>query len=181
MSDKFAGYFAVTSSDKGSTRSFAFGSEKHVRDSVESWEKEPDEPKDATDEATPVGAGQEDPDFTHASALTDALAASVDFGLAQYELIEASSLAPLIIELAMLHGVIIRPTTESAVKIEDIGGAELYGLSESQLTDLNKRHRRFSTARKGFERFPSATFLSIVATFDTLIVDVMAKMLKLQK
>lgn len=179
MADDYFGYFAVSRDKKDRGQSFAFGNEKHVRTSVEGWGKKKDSPKGVSD--TAGKADKSEPDFTHASALTDTLAASVDFGLAQFELIEASTLAPLIIELAMLSGQIIRPTVEAATKIEDTEGAELYGLNESQFADLLKRHRRFSSARKGFERFPSATFLSIVATFDTLIVDVMAKMLKLQK
>ena len=185
MANEYFSFFAVRrSASAGEGPSYSFGSEDHVRTSVNKWKAEKCQETEALEsEVNPSegkGSAEAGSDFTHLSALTDALAASVDFGLAQYELIEASTLAPVLIEMAMATGLVIGPTAKSADKIDTSDTADIYGLNEAQFADLLKRNRRFGIARKGFERFPSATFLSVVATFDTLIVDVMAKMLRLQ-
>lgn len=186
MNKIYYGFFAVQKPEKFNMPSFAFGNEEHVKNTALNWQnKNPVESSNNEENqeknSDKPDVSSIDGDFTHESALTDALRSSVDFGLAQFQLIEASTIAPLIMEYAMLRSTIIGPTVNDADSLDQSDYAEIFGLDERQFADLVKRYNRFSAARRGFERFSSANLLSMVATFDTLIVDIMSKMLQLQK
>jgi hypothetical protein len=179
--DHFA-YFLVSKAADAPLRSFAFGKKEYLDDVRKRWAKVPKDHEDGAVSKKANGKADcpDDPDFSHASALTEALSASVDFGLAQHELIEAATLAPLMMRVGMAEMHVIRPTVDSSTLVDEDEISALHGLSEHQYADLVKREGKYALAIKGMERFPTASLLSIVATFDTLIVDVLKNMLKLQ-
>lgn len=179
--DHFA-YFLVSKSSDAPLRSFAFGKKEYLEDVRKRWAdaSQRDDDSAVLKKASAKEDFPQDPDFTHASALTEALSASVDFGLAQHELIEAATLAPLMMRVGMAEMHVIRPTINNSTLIDEDDTSIVHGLSEHQYADLVKREGKYALAIKGMERFPTASLLSIVATFDTLIVDVLKSMLKLQ-
>lgn len=186
-SDFFA-YFIKTKDKKGPP-SFAFGSKEHIEKVRANWSNKDNAPvsssphNDATDADAANSTDDTDADasdFTHQSALSEALTASVDFGLAQHELIEAAVIAPLMIRFVMAATVVIKPVIDEASMTEEDERFQIFGLTEQQYSTLAENEEKYSLSVKGMERFPSATLLSLVATFDTLILDVLAKMLRLQ-
>jgi hypothetical protein len=170
----FFAYFAVKKPENEPLPSFAFGKRDHVTSAIERWNADADGSSRKTEQVP------EEPEFTHQSALTEALKASVDFGLAQYELIEAAAIAPMIMRIAMMRGEIIGFIESEAQKIDDNKSHVMYGLNEKQFATVIERYEKYAISKKGLDRFPSAVLLSLVATFDTLVLDILTKMLKLQ-
>lgn len=179
MTNKFVGYFALKDSDESRLPSFAFGDEAYVRCVVAKWNDDKRKTTEDLDEKDPAEI-DEFSELTHTSALTDALKASVDFGINQYQLINAASIAPILMEMGMANSEIINPTKKESTFIEKIGNTAIYGLLEHQFSQLIKSEQKFTASVQGMKRFPSAVFLSIIATFDTLIVDILFSLLNLQ-
>lgn len=84
------------------------------------------------------------------------------------------------LRFAFIFGQIVGPVQKNAEKIDEDEKFELYGLDEEQFAEVVRSERKFKMSSKGMSRLPYATLLSIVATFDTLVVDILAKMLRLQ-
>jgi len=179
---KHAAYFLLRKRDDEKMQNFAFGSSDYVDKVKQRWIKGDGATEEGISEdlKTEVSSKNVQPDFTHASALTDALSASVDFGLAQHELIQAAMLAPVLMRIVHIQFEVIKPISEVAEKLSDDADATLFGLNEAQYTDLVRRKDKYELSKKGMERFPTAILLSIVATFDTLMIDVLSKLLRLQ-
>ena len=175
LEDYFAYFILKTSDDNRPIPTFAFGQKDYVSGVHEKWTSDPETQPEVADAEDPS-----EPEFTHQSALTEALKASVDFGLAQHELIWAATVAPVAIRMAMARGDVIGPIKEKSPKIFDDEHCEIYGLSEAEYAEMISKYQRYDLTKKGVERFPSATLLSFVATFDTLVVDILSKMLRLQ-
>jgi len=175
-------FFLVRKIGAGGFGTFSFGSRSFVDDVRREWSKASgpdDEIKPENQVASPEKVHLE-PDFTHASALTDALSASLDFGLEQHELIEAGSMAPMVMRAAHAYAEVIDPISGMSELVSEDAETALYGLTHAQYADLIKRKEKFELSKKGMERFPTAILLSVVATYDTLIVDILSKMLRLQ-
>lgn len=175
MSDAedFSGYFVIKQPQDGPLPSFAFGKYDYVDKVIERW-KADQKSQNITEDSV------DDAEFTHQSTLTDALKSSVDFGLAQHELIESAEIAPMIIKIAIMQGEIIGVVQKEAKFLKRDQSHILYGLDEKQYAKVAESYDRYSMAKKGLDRFPSAVLLSLVATFDTLVLDILTKMLKLQ-
>jgi hypothetical protein len=174
-------YFLSRKEADGVFPAFAFGKIDYIDKVRENWNAGTEgSPTPDASTKSEVGEPTEPADFTHQSALTEALKASVDFGLAQHELIYAATLAPILLRVGMALTHVIQPVADTAEKISEDEISVTYGLNQAQYTELIKNRDRHKLTVKGMERFPSATLLSIVATFDTLVVDILSKMLRLQ-
>ncbi|WP_156500452.1 hypothetical protein [Croceicoccus bisphenolivorans] len=159
---------------------FAFGRMDYIRKVKEKWASEPSEDEVSESDDLKGQVEPNDGDFTHQSTLTDALEASVDFGLAQHELIQAAVIGPLMIRIVTARD-IYGPIIEEKIPVEVDEECSIYPVSETEMTEVRRRQERYDNVINGMGRFPSATLLSVVATFDTLIVDILSKMLLLQK
>ena len=170
-------YLAVQKNGENSTGDFAFGTEKYVNDVLEGWKADPPvAPPEAEEEtATP------EPDFTHESALTDALSRAVDFGLSQYELIRVASLTPSLFEGLIARERVLRPAMSAAELVSEDDRTFLFRLTEDQFLGLVSRRNDLELLKAGVAALPKAALMSIVATFDTIVVDIVSKMLRLGK
>lgn len=174
---KHFAFFAIRKPDEGPLPTFAFGQREYIDGVLAQWAEGV-----ASAEVGAANSPQaaHESEFTHESALTEALKASVNFGLAQYELIEAASITPILMRISILRGKIFSDLEKSCDEISSEESSTLYGMTETQYAEMIKEYDRYIQAKNGFERFPSATLLSLVATFDTLVVDILSKMLRLQ-
>lgn len=170
---KAAAYLAIQRPKGEQSSAFAIGDENFTAEVIRGWRADP--PRD-TFPPVPEPASA---DFTHLSALTDALARAVDFGLSQYELIAVSSITPSLFEGMVARERVLRPISEIAELVSEDDFAALYRLTEDQYLDLIKKRQELQSLVAGVAALPKATLMSIVATFDTIVVDIVSKMLQL--
>lgn len=154
---------------------FAVGSEEYIRGLLAGWRSNPPKEVKPDDSHNPVT----EPDFTHESALTDALSRAVDFGLSQYELIMVAGITPSLFEGLIARERVLRPAIETAKLVDEDDKAAMYSLSEDQYLDLMSKRDDLNSLIAGVASLPKATLMSIVAAFDTLVVDIVSKMLYL--
>jgi hypothetical protein len=173
----------VDPTDELNVPDFAYGSEEHVNKVKARWEarKAASDDKGEPETEQLSEGGEADQDFSHESALTDALASSVDFGLSQYEMIVAAATATVVLRTIVGNERVLRPATEKGEVIEEGEHYTIYGLDAEQISLLDERRESWSQMRTGMDNFPKAIFLSQVAEFDSRVVDILKKMLKLQK
>lgn len=173
MSD-FHAYFVVRDGNKKIKSRFAYGQKSFVEKLAKSWAS----PDSVADDIEPEEESTT-PDFNHESALSASLAQSVDFALINHQLITVSSTAPAVFSYSVRELGIIEPISKDAVRISSDNGVDVYGLTEDQYLNLVDQKDIYEQTRAGTGALPAATLLSFVATFDTLIVDILGKLIRI--
>lgn len=178
--EKFFGFLAIRKAEDHELPSFAYGRRETVEDAKRIWRGDDtsDEAEAAEDAAEP---DDNEADFSHDSTLTEALARSVDFGLEQFQLIATSSIFPVLFKNIVARETVLNPTKKGGVKVDEDENTEIYGLSEADYLELVLKTGRYEKLKAGLSKVPSAIFLGLVASFDSLIVDILGDMLRLKK
>lgn len=170
-------YLAVKKTDNPIELPFATGDEDYIRAVVSRW-KSGEEPKAETDEVEepelPLETSQE-------ATLAEALDKAVAFACSQVHLIALASVAPTLFEHLNVSSNIFDPVRNKATPVEDSEVATVYPLDRDEYHRLNRATKDLRDFRLGVAALPNAALMSIVATFDALIVDLVAKMLNLNK
>lgn len=177
--DDYFGYLAIQTVKAHEFPSFAFGKREVVERARVIWSGK--SPVEADPEDNSASEEEAQPDFTHSSTLTEALAKSIDFGLEQYQLLGTASIVPQLFRTITAVGVVLKPCQESADKLEDDEVLSIFGLTEEQYLDLVARTDRYNQMKEGLKNIPSAIFLGLIASFDSLIVEILERMLRLNK
>lgn len=156
---------------------FATGTEEYVQTVVERWSSgEP--PKAETDQV-------EEPELpletTQEATLNEALKKGVEFASSQAHLIAVTAVAPAIFEFVHVSNKIFDPVKANSAPVQDDDVVAVYALTQDQYESLEKARKNLLDLRLGVAALPNATLMSLVATFDALIVDLVAKMLRLNK
>lgn len=73
-----------------------------------------------------------------------------------------------------------RPIEKFGDPIETIGQAKIYGVSREVYRRIASSHARVQRVRKGTDALPAALLMSIVATFDSNMADIVRAMLRLK-
>lgn len=170
-------YLAIKKTDESLARPFATGNEEYVKKVVERWGLG-EEPKAETDE---VEEPESPPETTHEATLNEALKKAVAFACSQAHLISATSITPLLLEHVNLTTNVFGPVIDKCAPVQDDDVAAIYALDQDLYEKVDKERRNLLDFRMGLAALPNATLMSLVATFDALVVDLLAKMLRLNK
>lgn len=174
---KFHAYFVRRLEDANVRPRFAYGPEDYVNNLAAAWRSGNNEyPELGEDNSKeePIP-----PDFSHESALSDALSQSIEFALTNYQLIAVAEAAPIIFSTAVRESGIVDPIVSSATLISNDSNVEIYGLTEDQYLNTIDQKDYYERIKQGAKALPAATLLSLVATFDTLIVDILGKLMRI--
>ena len=156
---------------------FATGTEDYIRDVVERW-RAGEAPKSETDQVPEPELPLE---TTQEATLHEALQKGIEFARSQAHLIAITSVAPSLFEAVHVATNILDPITDSGTPVHEDEIATVYPLSSEQHTKVVSARRKLVDLQLGVAALPNATLMSLVATFDALIVDLIAKMLRLDK
>lgn len=178
--EKFFGFLAIRKAEDHELPSFAFGRRETVEDAKRIWGGD-DSSEEADEAQGSVEPDEQEADFSHDSTLTEALARSVDFGLEQFQLIATSSIFPILFKNIVARETVLNPTKKGGVKVDEDENTEIYGLNEADYLELVQKTGRYEKMKAGLSKVPSAIFLGLIASFDSLIVDILGKMLRLKK
>lgn len=170
-------FLAIKKKGAAGKGAFATGSKEYIDDVVGRW-RSGEAPQEETDQ---VAEPELPPETTQEKTLHDALKKAVAFALAQTHLIEVTNLAPSVFEQASVFFDILEPVRETCPTIEEDEVATVYGLDQDQYLKVEKAQKNLSEFHLGVAALPGATLMSLVASFDALIVDLLAKMLRLDK
>ncbi len=163
-------YFAIRCGEEGETPSFSFGIDF---EGIKSWAAGVET---KSDESPPL----EQVENTTESAtqpLAELLSRVADVGLGLSELILAlRSVAGLFTNLVSRFEV-VEPIQKSSVEIEKTAEYEIYGISADRMIKVREQHRRLLRMESGFDTIPTSVLLTIVATFDSVISEIVRTML----
>lgn len=170
----FFAYFAVYEpEEEASVPAFAVGDKPYIDNVVSSWKNKEQPPEDDK------GEKPKEPDFTHESALTESLSSAVDYGLSQIQLVLAATATPSLFRSVIARQSVLAPTVSDAKLVKHVDQCVVYGLTQDQYFAFKERKATLDQMRQGVAAMPGATLMSLVATFDTLVVDILGKMLRL--
>jgi hypothetical protein len=171
----YFGFLGFRKNEEGSVASFA--SSRDLDDvralllSSDSPERAGNEPEKR--QADPAAAGPE-------KSLARMMAKIVDSSHSQSELLSISTfLLPAYVGV-MIDREIVVPTQKLDSIVEDAANITIYGLSEEMFRRLPAKRERLDRVERGLEALPAALLMSIVATFDSNISDVVREMLTLK-
>lgn len=168
----FAGYYAATLDEDGTIKGFHYGTDLgDLKKNLAAGDQLQVEPENESVES-------EAEDAAPSNTLEIALRRACEVGLSLTELIMASNNARALYGSFSLQIDMHHPVQKSATKIESYEGREIYGLTGEQFRKVREKHRRLTRADRGFEILPSAIFLAIIATFDTLLSDIIRDILR---
>lgn len=101
--------------------------------------------------------------------------------LPYYSLIGFGSQARYVFTRAMMNVEILHPIQKKHEPIEIGTGWRMYAVEFSDLDKLEKGMAKIDRMRNGISALPSSTLMSLVAAFDSVMADLIATLLKLQK
>jgi hypothetical protein len=171
MEKKHHGYFAIRKIEGGVNRSFSFGTSL---DGVRAWAIE------ASKEKKPEEAHEDEAENSSKSEgvnLRDLMERIIDTGLALQELAMSTRSVSSIFSAVISRVEIIDPIQEECSIIEDSNSFTIYGIAADRLNKIREGHRRLLRMEKGFDLLPSAVLLTAIATFDSLMSDIVRHML----
>lgn len=170
-------FLAIRKTDNPLAPAFATGDENYIRKVIEAWK--------AGDEAKSEDEEVEEPELpletTEEATLNAALKKAVAFTASQAHLIAVTSVAPTLFNYVHITSQIFDPIKKNSPVVEEDESAQVYALSRDQYETMDEARVNLSNLRLGAAALPNATLMSLVATFDALIADLIAKMLHLNK
>lgn len=104
----------------------------------------------------------------------------LESGLALSELSSAYGVVKGLFATIVSRTEVIDPIKESCPVVFDDGSLQIYGISADRLTKIREQHRRLVRMDRGFDMLPSAVLLTVVATFDSLMADMVRQLLTLK-
>jgi len=156
---------------------FAIGSEEYVRQVVDRWQNG-EEPKEESDQVEEPELKLDD---SQESTLSSALTKAVEFSASQSHLIAVTTAAPTIFNYVHVRSNVLDPIVKNCAPIIDDGTVSVYGMDQNQHEDFDKARKALLDLRLGIAALPNATLMSLVASFDALVTDLVARMLRLDK
>ena len=163
-------YFAIRCREEGDTPSFSFGIDL---DSIKIWASGEETISDKSIASEKVGNTAD----SETRPLAELLSRVADVGLGLSELILAlRSVAGIFTNLVSRFEV-VEPIKNSSVEIEKTAEYEIYGISADRMIKVREQHRRLLRMESGFDTIPTSVLLTIVATFDSVISDIVRTML----
>ena len=121
-----------------------------------------------------------DPKPEATSPFSDSMGRVLDISNSQDELLQMAAAMSYALPRVILNDNIITPLAESGQVIEKIDGYDVFHLTESVIPDLSKSLRIYNRLRRGLDNLPSAILMSIVATFDSSMTDIIRDMISLR-
>lgn len=188
---KPAAYFALrTEIKEGGWLSFSYADDL---EKLRAWAvqgKDPPAPTEAPSEeqregseAAPVEA--KDPAAVEDEAesrprLGDLMQRLTDSTLSLYELIMASAAVKPVFSSIIARVEVIDPIRESCALVEEHDDYKIFAITEDRLQKVRGQYKRLRRMERGFDLLPAATLLTMVATFDSNISEVVRALLTLK-
>jgi hypothetical protein len=171
MANKYYGYFADRQMADGQ-RSFIYSPSlddviKQISDGAETVEPKPEPTREAPTEEVDVGLARE-------------MVRAATLGLSHNHLIGVATEIRRSFPTAFIKTKIVKPVTlpEDLVKTHE--GVEIFGVTQEQYHQLDHELDSLEHIKEGLNALPGAALMSLVATFDSLIADIVKKMLRLR-
>lgn len=133
-----------------------------------------DQAEDGSDDSEVSGGSDE------GNVLAGLMYRTLDSGLALSELTISSSAVKNLFSSIISRAEVVDPIKESCPVVFENGAIKIYGISADRLTKVREQHRRLVRMDRGFDLLPSAVLLTIVATFDSLTVEIVRAVLGLK-
>jgi hypothetical protein len=139
-------------------------------------------PGDAAEKAedTEEAKAQSDEPKGRDGSLADTIGRIVESSHSQTELLYLSSFLVEGFPGMMIQRDVVSLVEKSGEPLETVDGAAIYGLSSKELQQIFTQMDRVRRIETGLKSLPAALLMSIVATFDTNISDVIRDMLTLK-
>ena len=168
---KHPAYFALRCGDEGETPSFSFGTDL---DGIKEWASGIETKSQKTNPSEESDLQNKEAD----QPLAELLSRVADVGLGLSELILAlRSVAGLFTNLVSRFEV-VDPIKATSQQIEKNSEYEIYGISADRMIRVREQHKRLLRMDSGFEAIPTSVLLTIVATFDSIMSEIVRSMLK---
>ena len=114
------------------------------------------------------------------TSLANVMNRIVDTINAQSELIPSARIMGSVMYMAQAETHLAKPIENRSELIENVNGVKIYGLDEETFLQLAPAFERVSRFRRGVSALPAALLMSIVATFDSSVADIVRAMLTLK-
>lgn len=169
----FAGFYAPTIDADGIVKGFVFGTDlDDIKRSIKKLSAPKKENGPVIDDSSKLGSENSNSDMFGTS-----LQRISEVCLSLNGLINSANTARYVYSGLILQLNIHLPVTNSSPIIYNKNGKKIYGLTGEQLLKIRTEHRKIKSADKGFDLFPSAIFLAMISTFDTLVSDIVRNIL----
>lgn len=156
---------------------FATGNDVYIREVIQRWQRG-EEPKEESDEVEEPELPIED---SQEATLSAGLSSAVAFASSQTHLIAVTSSAPTLFDYVHITATILNPVQEATKPVYDDDTAAVFALDQAQYENLDKARKNLLDLRLGVAALPNATLMSLVASFDALIIDLLNKMLRFNR
>ena len=188
LSIEHVGYFGVLSDAEAKSslrfhlasdidRLKAWANKAATQDKAEGLPKEEtNAPKLASSEAPKKDEGEIEPE----DELRSNFQRIVDVALSLSQLASVSKSARGLFPWITAQGAIVDPIRELAEPVLVDGELTVYGLSADRLFQTNRTLQKLDRMQRGLDLLPSAILLSVVATTDSLVSDLIRSMLRLK-
>lgn len=171
--DTFFAFFIERNDESGRLKGYRFSTDI---DAI--WGESAEENKTSDDveqaKADAIPEAEDRNDIALSGVFTQAL----KMGLSQYHLIAVSGTLRSAMMKAIIDQEIIKPVTENCKCIDEKDGCRVFGVDEALFRELIESSKKLDRMSDGLAALPGAVLMSLVATFDSLITDVVKRMLK---
>lgn len=159
------GYLALKA---GGRAGFSYGKEL---DSLQKWLN------GSTGEETNSVTSANAPTIVATNPLKELMDRAADQSLALSELVFAIENAASLLTSFLVEIEIVRPVSKDCEVIDDSETGSIFALSADHLNSVSTKHKKLGRIERGFEMMPSALIMTAVATFDSLMADLVRCMI----
>lgn len=177
MTSKPFAYLALKLDEDDHPVSLATGGLKFAKQTLKKWAQGQEAPQFEDN----VEERNEPPQDSKEDALIRALNRAIEFGLSQDHLIVVTAATPGVFHMVNVLVKIVKPATKDKTPIEVTKTGAIYDLSFEEYTEIDKARHDLADLKKGLNALPAATLMSIVATFDAMILEVLGDLLKIDE
>lgn len=168
-SKKHYAFISIWKKGEGSTKGFALGTDLESLKTADGRDEASEREDEKTDEPKKLDG-----------ALDSTIRRIIDSNHSQSELLFISSFLVEGYPGMLVENDVISPIEKSNNVVETTDATTIYGLSEDEFQRILSKLNRMARVITGLKALPAALLMSIVATFDTNIADVVRDMLTLK-